>query len=139
MLRTFMVLSGAVMLIAGMSFAGGDEGKSIITPGEAHKLLKTDTTVVVLDVRTPAEFTGETGHLARALLIPVQDLEQRVGELSKYKKHTVVVYCRTGHRSTTATEILKKHGFKALNMVGGITRWRAESLPVIRENTSETK
>jgi rhodanese-related sulfurtransferase len=90
--------------------------------------------VIVLDVRTPAEFNSSTGHLAKAILIPVQELERRIDELQKYKQKSIIVYCRTGHRSTSGTEILLKHGYNARNMEGGITRWRAEQLPTVNEN-----
>ncbi len=129
----------ATVLAAGAVFGGSDEPGSLITPAEAQKMIAKDSSIVLLDVRTPAEYNSETGHLANAHLIPVQELEGRVSELSKYKKHTIVVYCRTGHRSTAATEILLKHGYKALNMTGGITRWRSESLPVVIEQPRSAK
>ena len=139
MQKLMIVLFVMTALTAGATYGGNEEEKSLITPAGVRNLIKSDSSVVLLDVRTPPEFNGETGHLARAHLIPVQELEARVAELSKFKKHTIVVYCRTGHRSTAATEILLKHGFKALNMVGGITRWRAESLPVVVEHPQEKK
>jgi carboxyl-terminal processing protease len=106
-------------------------GRSVISPADVLSLAGSDSTLVLLDVRTPEEFNGETGHLAGALLIPVQELETRVGELTKYRDRTIVVYCRTGHRSTSAAGILRKHGFKTMNMEGGITRWRAEHFPTV--------
>ncbi|HLP14909.1 MAG TPA: rhodanese-like domain-containing protein, partial [Bacteroidota bacterium] len=92
-----------------------------------------DTTLVILDVRTAEEYYSETGHLPKAILIPVQALEERIDALDQYKHRPILVYCRTGHRSTTATEILQRHGFTVRNMDGGITRWNAEQLPVVKE------
>ena len=70
---------------------------------------------VVLDVRTPAEFT--TGHVADALNIDAasQDFEAKVGALDKGK--TYVVYCRTGSRAGRAIEAMAKLGFE--NLVNG--------------------
>jgi rhodanese-related sulfurtransferase len=106
------------------------ENRNLIAPSEARSLITEDSTVVLLDVRTQAEFDGPTGHLRDAHLIPVQELERRVGELQQYKDQTIIVYCRTGHRSTWGTSFLRAHGFRAVNMEGGITRWLAENLPV---------
>jgi rhodanese-related sulfurtransferase len=118
-------------LIPQQAPAGGDS--SLITTAAAAQIVAEDSTAVLLDVRTEAEFKGETGHLAKAVLIPVQVLAERIGELKQYKNRVIVVYCRTGHRSTTATEILRNEGYKAYNMAGGITRWRQEDRPTVRE------
>jgi rhodanese-related sulfurtransferase len=106
---------------------------SLIAPAEVEKLVRHDNGVVLLDVRTLEEFDGETGHLPRAILIPVEHLTLRISELEQLKSRTIVAYCRTGHRSATATEILQRHGFAALNMEGGIARWLAEGLPIHKQ------
>ncbi len=105
----------------------------LIRPVDANALIRNDSTIVVLDVRTPAEFSGGMGHLANALLIPVQDIDRRIDELQPYKDRQIIVYCRSGRRSTTASEILQKKGYNVRNLEGGITRWIADSLPVVRE------
>lgn len=78
---------------------------------------------VVLDVRTPAEFTGPLGHIDGAYLIPVQELEKRVAELDSLKDRSIYVICRSGNRSRTATSILLEHDFKAINVAGGMRAW----------------
>jgi rhodanese-related sulfurtransferase len=113
--------------------ASAGEDSTLITPSDAARIIAEDSTAVLLDVRTEPEFMGEAGHLANAIMIPVQVLTQRVGELAPYKNRIIVVYCRTGHRSTAATAILRQSGFKAYNMAGGITRWRQEGRPIVRE------
>jgi rhodanese-related sulfurtransferase len=128
--KSFFLSSAAIL--AWTLFGCGGGGSSLISPADVLSLAGQDTTVVLLDVRTPEEFNGETGHLAGALLIPVQELDNRVGELTKYRDRTIVVYCRTGHRSTRGAEILQSHGFKTMNMQGGITRWRAEHFPTVQ-------
>jgi rhodanese-related sulfurtransferase len=130
--RTIALFIG-IALLSGVLYVCAGGKTNLITPSEVYALIKNDSTVVLLDVRTPTEFSSGTGHLAKAILIPVQELEQRVDELQKYKKQTIIVYCRTGHRSTSGTEILQKHGYNARNMEGGITRWKAEQLPVVTE------
>ena len=60
-------------------------------------ILDSDTTV--LDVRTEEEFYGPLGHIEGAILIPIDDLEGRVGELNSVKNENIYVVCRTGGRS----------------------------------------
>ena len=83
----------------------------------------------VLDVRTPAEFDGELGHVDGAQLVPLDDLRDRLQEVEHDKP--VVVVCRTGRRSAMGTQILTKAGIKeAANLSGGMVRWRDLGLPV---------
>jgi rhodanese-related sulfurtransferase len=73
-----------------------------------------------LDVRTLAEY--KEFHIKGAYLIPLNELEDRLDELPKDKP--ILVYCRTGHRSAIASDILVKNGFSQVyNMKGGIYEW----------------
>ncbi len=78
---------------------------------------------VLLDVRTPIEF--DDGYIPHAMLIPVQELTQRIGEVPSGR--TVFVYCGHGRRSLRAAEILAAHGHGPIvNLVGGIAAWPFE-------------
>jgi phage shock protein E len=74
---------------------------------------------LVLDVRTGSEFAS--GHHAAAANIPVQELEQRLGELGTDKARPIVVYCRSGNRSGTAKKILVSAGFTNVLNAGGLS------------------
>lgn len=74
---------------------------------------------LLLDVRTPAEFAG--GHVQGAVNIPVQELGQRMRELGPTKR-PVVVYCRSGGRSATATAMMRSAGYDVLD-VGPMTAY----------------
>ena len=97
--------------------------KKETTIDQVYRILPDSSNVVLLDVRTNAEFNGELGHLPGAILIPIQELEQRIGELDSLKGREIIVYCRSGNRSGKVTEILTKHGFNARNMLGGMIAW----------------
>ncbi len=97
---------------------------AVISAQDAHARLMKETTIVLLDVRTLEERTDE--RLGNSRWIPVQELEQRVHELDSLKDRTIIVYCRSGHRSDMATTLLRKKGFKALSMQGGINQWKSE-------------
>ena len=101
-----------------------------IDAGEAAELLQ-NLSPLLLDVRTRAEFNN--GHIKNAILIPVQELQKRVGELSDYKHHDILIYCATGNRSTVSSKILIDKGFKRIyNLRYGITDWAGRNYPVVR-------
>ena len=86
---------------------------------------------VILDVRTPEEYAD--GHLANATNIDFKatDFADKVGKLDKSK--TYLVYCRAGHRSASAVEIMKTQSFQTLyNLDGGITQWTTDKNPVVK-------
>jgi metal-sulfur cluster biosynthetic enzyme/rhodanese-related sulfurtransferase len=86
----------------------------------------------VLDVRTEAEFAN--GHIPKAHLIPVDELEDRLNELPS-RDTLMLVHCAAGGRSTAACETLGHNGFtRLLNLAGGMHGWqgprsREESTP----------
>ncbi len=85
--------------------------------------------VFILDVRTQEEYNA--GHIRNSTLIPVQDLSKRLNEVPRDRD--ILVYCRTGGRSTAASEILANNGFTRIyNMKGGITEWTKAGYEVVR-------
>jgi rhodanese-related sulfurtransferase len=72
----------------------------------------------LVDVRTPGEFAG--GHIRNALNIPVQELAGRIDELDSSK--AVVVYCRSGARSSAAASTLRAQGFEVYDL-GAMSSW----------------
>ena len=85
---------------------------------QALYLLENDDNVTLLDVRTIPEY--KSGHLRDATLIPVDALSTNLGMLRDAKDKKIIVYCRTGSRSVTASRILEENGFTPLNVKGGI-------------------
>jgi len=86
----------------------------------------------ILDVRTPAEYYGS--HLKDAYLLPLNQLEGRLSEIAEHKDSDVLVYCRSGNRSTVAAQILIKNGFTKLNNLRpGIVGWERAGLDVVKE------
>ncbi len=106
-------------------------GKSTITHKniQPEEMCSLDTSkVIFLDVRTPGEFNGTAqkfGAIKNAVNIPVQELQERMNELEKYKEKEIVVYCSHSHRSPRASYMLTKAGFKNVtNMDGGMSVWK---------------
>jgi rhodanese-related sulfurtransferase len=114
--RLIFVISFALILAAcGIS----SEGYRNISSDEAKKLID-NKEVVVLDVRTPEEY--QDGHIPNALLVPLQELENKLNDLDKNEPYLLV--CRSGNRSTQASEILTSDSFTNIyNMTGGMNSW----------------
>jgi rhodanese-related sulfurtransferase len=97
----------------------GSEGYRNVTTEEAKQLIDNNE-VVVLDVRTPEEY--QDGHIPNAILIPLQELENKLNDLDKEEPYLVV--CRSGNRSAQASEILTSNSFANIyNMAGGMSDW----------------
>jgi len=96
-----------------------------ITVADVQKKINAKNNILLLDVRTATEFDGPLSHIEGAVLLPIQELEQRVDELNEHKEKEIIVICRSGNRSQTGTRILISHGFNAVNMLGGMEAWNA--------------
>jgi len=73
-----------------------------------------------IDVRTPEEYSQ--GHIPGAMLIPLDELGNRVGEVPKDKK--VLIICRSGIRSAKANILLQERGFtNTASIKGGMSAW----------------
>jgi rhodanese-related sulfurtransferase len=125
----YLIAVVALILLVISSCAARNRNSADISPADAQKMIAgkaQDSAFVLLDVRTPEEFSS--GHLAGAVNIDFRasDFQTKVDSLPKSR--TYLLYCRTGHRSANALTLMKGRGFQnVFNMVGGITRWREEN------------
>lgn len=97
---------------------GASEASGGIDGPTARKLTSEGARLV--DVRTPAEFSER--HLPGAVNVPLQVLEQRLGDLGP-KDAPIVLYCRSGNRSAHAASLLRSAGFTVVYDLGAIDRW----------------
>lgn len=89
---------------------------SAVQAGAAKEML-------IVDVRTAREY--DRRHLPGAMLIPLQDLPRRLGELDPNR--TILVYCERGIRSENACMLLAENGFKRLyHMSGGLASYQGD-------------
>lgn len=96
---------------------------------EAKGLLAANKNVYLLDVRTPAEFSQ--GRIPGAVLIPVNEVERRIGEIPRNRP--VVVYCAVGSRSGFVAGFLSQKGYREVyNVTDGIVGWYRNGFPVSR-------
>ena len=117
-----MIRNLTLLLFIGLVF-WSCEDPATIEIKNAINLLGNDA-YYFLDVRTAEE------HKIKSIpdtdCIPVQEIGKRIVELHKYRDKKIIVYCRSGNRSGTATKILDENGFKSYNMLGGMNEWNGE-------------
>lgn len=140
--KTTIALLVATLLVSVLAIIGcqNDGAKTAtqtlesIAPQEAFERIhenQNNPNFVILDVRTPEEYAA--GHLEKADLLNFYS-PTFANELDKLDKtKTYLVYCRTGNRSGKTLTIMASLDFeRAYNVDGGITRWAAEGLPVVK-------
>jgi len=89
---------------------------------ELKERLATGEDIILLDVRQPEEH--EEKNIAHSLLIPLNELPDRLDELENYKGREIIVYCRSGNRSGQAIQFLEASGYTNLkNLKGGMLAW----------------
>ncbi len=95
------------------------------TPHQVAELLAGGE-VQLIDVRLRHEH--EAGRIAGGRLIELPELPVQVATIDR--ERPVVFYCRSGSRSAMATVALRRAGYDAYNMAGGLIEWQAAGLPM---------
>ena len=96
-----------------------------VTVQDVHREL---ANLQLVDVRQPGEW--EQMHIAGAVSKPLPKLTTMLDGLDR--EQPLAVHCKSGYRSSIATSMLKREGFKqVMNVIGGIDAWKACDLPVV--------
>lgn len=124
----FAALAVTLILLA---ISEARKGGPKLSPQAATRLINREN-AMVLDIRPKKEF--QSGHITGALNIPLAELDKRIGELEKYRQRPLIVVCNLGHSTAAAVRKLQQAGFdQAYKLSGGITEWKAQSLPVVKK------
>lgn len=128
---SLIITLSVILTLFSCSETKSQNAKSDLTAQEFDAAIKKAPDAIVLDVRTPGEFSG--GHLANALNIDWNgnNFDAEVKKLDKNKP--LFVYCKVGGRSASAADRLRALGFtKVYELSGGILAWEAAKLPVVK-------
>jgi parallel beta-helix repeat protein len=121
--RALILIAIFVLFIVQFTYA---QSYTDILITAAKSMIDSNASLVVLDVRNQSEY--DAGHIRNAKLIPLYELQQRLGELNKTDE--ILVYCKAGGRSTQASQILDSNGFLHIyNMLGGFDAWNKTGYP----------
>lgn len=122
-----LLIAGLVLILTACS--GSAQNRIEVNSTQVQNMLRNDSKLVVLDVRTPGEFVQ--GHIKGAVNIDVNqtDAQERINKLDK--NATYIVYCRTKNRSGVVVNHMAQNGFrKVYQMMDGITGWNMNGLPL---------
>ena len=115
----------SILLLTGCSGGASDGSYEQITQEAAKEMMDTQE-VIVLDVREQSEY--DSGHIPGAVLLPVGSIdEETAAAVIPEKDSTVLVYCRSGNRSKTASSTLAGLGYTNIYEFGGINTWPYET------------
>ncbi|HRC59952.1 MAG: rhodanese-like domain-containing protein [Propionivibrio sp.] len=124
-LISIALISGG--MLAFMSFRR-PAGSNTLTSTQATLLINRENAQVI-DLREPDEYIS--GHLPESRNIPAGRLQERAGELDRFKEGPLLLICQSGSRSSTASKQLAKLGFARVHCLeGGINAWRTAGLPL---------
>ena len=126
------ILSSFLLLLLLLTGCGGTASNASsestyqqISQEEAKEMMDTQD-VIILDVREQDEY--DSGHIPGAVLLPVGTIdEETAAEVIPEKDSTVLVYCRSGNRSKTASSALAELGYTNIYEFGGINTWPYET------------
>lgn len=131
MKRTFFPLLPVLLAVLLLSACGGQvsspaPGQYVsISQEEAKSLIDSESDYVILDVRTREEFAQV--HIPGALLIPHTEIADRAEQELPDKAQLILVYCRSGNRSKTASQALADMGYTNVKEFGGVNTWPYET------------
>ena len=125
MKRILPILLTFFLLLTGCGGNGSHSSYHQITQEEAKEMMDTEE-VIILDVREQDEY--DSGHIPDAVLLPVGTInEDTAAEVIPEKDSKVLVYCRSGNRSKTASSTLVELGYTNIYEFGGINTWPYET------------
>ena len=114
-----------VLIIFGSSLNKPNVEYQKIDPATAYQRLQQEKEIILLDVRTEAEYKER--HIPGSVLLPLDRLQDGIAEITKDKDAKIFVYCRSGNRSAQAAGILTKMGYRNVYDLGGIIDWKYET------------
>ncbi|MDH5432538.1 MAG: rhodanese-like domain-containing protein [Gammaproteobacteria bacterium] len=86
---------------------------------------------VVIDIRGQADFNK--GHIHGAINVPLSQIKNGTKDLEKHFDKPIIMVCNNGIQVNGGCEILRKSGAEKLyKLVGGMSSWTGENLPVVK-------
>lgn len=96
-----------------------------VKSSDVDNLIKNNEDLIIIDVRRYSEF--KSGKIPNSINIPVEELEWEIEDLKENIDKPILIYCKAGHKSALACEMLEEEGFRNLYNLGqGILGYEGE-------------
>lgn len=129
--RLGLAFSASALLAACSSEAAPEAADPLRVSIEEGRQLFESKQVLMVDIREPDEHA--TGVANGALLLPMSQLNQRVGEIPKDPAQPVLVICNTQNRSSKVVQAMKEAGWSNVRYVhGGMSTWARNGWPMVK-------
>lgn len=129
----FIIIVIVVGVIIVLDIKNNGEGKEskvkLVSMDEAFKIMNEESNYIILDVRTIDEYNE--GHIPNAICVPNETIGNDIVNKLPNKEQLILIYCRSGNRSSQAASKLAKLGYTNLIDIGGIIDWKGN---IIKEN-----
>lgn len=124
--RKMIIIVLAFILIIGIAVFVFNNNESVvknvkISAEEAKEIIDQDSDIIIIDVRSEEEY--QTGHIEGAVCIPNEVISDQIERLLSDKEQEILVYCRSGRRSSQAVDKLLDLGYTNVKDFGGIIDW----------------
>ena len=126
----WVLVSVLLVLIYVFAFTEQKKAGKQLSVHELTRMLNNDEAVLV-DLRDSKEFA--LGAITGALNIPLAKLDTRISELEKHRDKIIVLVDKIGQQSAQAGRKLRKEGYDAQRLRGGMGEWLHQSLPVVNQ------
>lgn len=120
----YIFLIIAIIVLIGCSKTN-DSGYNKISAQTGSTMLEENSKIVLIDVRTKEEY--DSGHIQGSILIPHDEIADKIKDVVPKKSTPIIVYCRSGSRSKTAANTLIELGYSEIYDMGGIIDWPYET------------
>jgi rhodanese-related sulfurtransferase len=130
-MKTFLYCIASLLSLVCYSCSSHAQPGTLLPPAEFKKKVESSSQPIIVDVRTPEEYSE--GHLPDAVNMDWDGdhFDQQIQSLDKHA--SVFVYCYGGGRSSGAAKEMRKQGFKNVyDLKGGFSAWKKAGLPEVK-------
>jgi len=120
-MKKLLIMLGCMLVLSGCAAPQKAAEYKKISAEEAKQMIDSGQSVFIVDVRTKEEY--DQGHIPSAMLLPNTELGKQAAVSLPDKDATILVYCRSGNRSKSASLELLQMGYSKVYDFGGIIDW----------------